>query len=113
MLPCVYNNVLRKSELYDFDLRTCIFGIDKERQYIFLTELILFQVSILICLSVMVLVGSGFETKCPEPSQWKFRKKICDTPENYSCLYNIQTGQYEESCSDKIDFVKAGKYESL
>lgn len=58
-------------------------------------------------------VGFGFELKCPEPSQWAFRKHMCVTPENYSCLYNIKRKKYVESCFEKTDFVKAGKHKSI
>ncbi|XP_076117321.1 uncharacterized protein LOC143085058 isoform X2 [Mytilus galloprovincialis] len=59
--------------------------------------------------SVIVAVCFGFEFKCPESSQWKFRKQICSTPDKYSCLYDIEKRIYTESCTENRDFVKAGK----
>lgn len=60
-------------------------------------------------LTVIVVIGFGFELQCPESSQWKFRKQICSKPEKYSCLYDIEKRIYIESCTENTDFVKAGK----
>lgn len=61
-----------------------------------------------------ITVISAFDLKCPEELERMFRAKFaCENStlvNRYSCLLDQDANVYYESCKDKADYVRPGKY---